>query len=67
MITRHPAVSSMRWGVEVELPGLRSLRVDGFPHLVFSIDRADHLDVWRVLHGARDLPASLRDPEVNTP
>lgn len=64
-IARHPAVGSMRWGVEMGLPGLRSLPVGGFPHLVFYVDRADHVDVWRILHGARDIPAWLRDPEVD--
>jgi toxin ParE1/3/4 len=33
----------------------------GYPHLVFYafVDGADHVDVWRVLHDRRDIPASL--------
>jgi toxin ParE1/3/4 len=30
------------------------------PYLVFYVERADHLDVWRVLHGMKDIPAWLR-------
>lgn len=66
-LARHPALGSLRWGVELDLPGLRSLPVAGFPHLVFYVDGPDHVDVWRVLHGARDIPGWLRDPEVGEP
>jgi toxin ParE1/3/4 len=30
---------------------------------VFYIERDDHIDVWRVLHAQRDIPALMREPE----
>jgi toxin ParE1/3/4 len=33
-----------------------------FPHLVFYVVEADRIDVWRVLHGERDVPQWLREP-----
>ncbi len=35
------------------------------PTLVFYLVRGDHLDVWRVLHGQRDLAVWMRDPDTN--
>jgi toxin ParE1/3/4 len=29
--------------------------------MVFYVGRDDRIDVWRVLHGARDIPAWLRE------
>ena len=44
---------------ELNLPGLRSWPLTHYPYLVFYLERADHVDVWRVLHGQRDIPGSL--------
>jgi toxin ParE1/3/4 len=32
-----------------------------FPYLVFYFESKDQIDVWRVLHDGRDIPAWLRD------
>jgi plasmid stabilization system protein ParE len=37
--------------------------VTGFPGVVFYLALDDTLEVARVLHGARDIPASLAEPE----
>lgn len=58
-IGRHPATGSPRYAHELDLPGLRSWPLTRYPHLVFYIERGDHIDVWRVLHGKRDIPAWL--------
>ena len=55
-IGRHPAAGSPRYDHELNLPGLRFLPLAGFPHLVFYVEREEHVDVWRVLHGRRDVP-----------
>lgn len=59
---RQPAPGSPRYARELNIPGLRSWPLRDFPYLVFYIERADHLDVWRVLHGRRDIPAWLQEP-----
>lgn len=55
-IGRHPATGSPRYAHELNLPGLPFWPLTRYPHLVFYVERPDHIDVWRVLHGARDLP-----------
>ncbi len=62
-IGRHPASGSTRYGHELDIPGLRSWPVRPFPHLVFYVDRENRVDVWRVLHGSRDMPAWVRPQE----
>jgi toxin ParE1/3/4 len=64
-IARHPATGSPRHAHELNLPGLRCWRLARYPHLVFYAERADHVDVWRVLHGQGDLPAWLQAADEN--
>lgn len=61
---RHPASGSPRYAYELNLPGLRFWPLTRYPHLVFYIERGDHVDVWRVLHSQRDIPAWMRDPDT---
>lgn len=58
-IARHPATGSTRYAHELNLPGLRSWPLKDYPYLVFHVELADSIDVWRVLHGQRDVPAWL--------
>jgi len=62
-IGRHPATGSPRYAHELNLPGLRSWSLTRYPYLVFYVERSDHVDVWRVLQGQRDIPAWMQDPE----
>jgi len=62
-IGRHPATGSPLYAQELNLPGLRSWSLKRYPYLVFYVERDDHIDVWRVLHGQRDIPAWIRKPE----
>ena len=61
-IGERPASGSPRHGHELDLPGLRFKSVGKFPYLVFYVEREADIDVWRVLHGARDIPAWMREP-----
>lgn len=61
-IGRQPASGSPRYAHELDIPGLRSWPVTPFPHLIFYLERQDHIDVWRVLHGRRDIPAWMQEP-----
>lgn len=60
-IGRHPATGSPRYAHALDLPGLRFWPLKRFPYLVFYIEQADRIDVWRVLASERDLPTWLRD------
>lgn len=58
-ISHHPATGSPRYAHELNVPGLRSWQITHYPHIVFYVERPDHIDVWRVLHGMRDIPEWL--------
>jgi toxin ParE1/3/4 len=60
-IARFPAAGSPRYALELNLPGLRSWPLHGFPYLLFYLERGTHVDVWRVLHQERDIPAWMRE------
>jgi len=62
-ISRHPATGSSRYAVELNLPGLRSWPLMRFPHLVFYVETKDCIDVWRVVHSARDIPAWMHEQQ----
>ena len=63
LIARHPESGSLRYGYELGLPDLRSISLKRYPYIVFYRDQKDHVDVWRVLHGKRDSPPSMHEPE----
>jgi toxin ParE1/3/4 len=63
-IGRHPAAGSPRFGHELDLPGLRARTVRGFPFVAFYVEREDQADVWRMLHGQRDIPTWLGEPNA---
>ena len=60
-IGEQPAAGSPRYAHELDIPGLRSRTVRRFPYLVFYVERSADIDVWRVLHGAQDIPAWMRE------
>ncbi|HEY2710196.1 MAG TPA: type II toxin-antitoxin system RelE/ParE family toxin [Caulobacteraceae bacterium] len=62
-ITTHPAAGSPRYAHELGFPGLRSRMAPRFPYLIFYLEREDYVDVWRVLHAHRDIPAWLQGPD----
>lgn len=66
-IGRQPASGSPRYAHELDLPGLRSWMIRSYPYIVFYVEAPDCVDIWRVLHGARDIPASLSDIDEASP
>jgi toxin ParE1/3/4 len=58
---RYPATGSPRFAHDSNLPSLRAWQLKRYPYVVFYVERTDHIDVWRVLHGRRDVPAWLQD------
>ncbi len=58
-IVANAELGSARYAEELRMPGLRTMPVDGFPYLVFyrAVDR--RIEVLRVLHLRRDIPAEF--------
>lgn len=63
-IREQPAAGSPRYATELDIPGLRVRALRKFPHLIFYVEKKDDIDIWRVLHGARDIPAGIRGPQA---
>ena len=61
-ISRQPGAGSPRYAHQLHLSGLRCWNLTKFPHLVFYFERDASIDVWRVLHGQRDIPAETAEP-----
>ena len=61
-IGRQPASGSSRYAHELNLPGLRSWLLTRYPQIIFYVERSDHIDVWRVLHGKLDVPQWMSEP-----
>ena len=62
LIADYPSSGSLRYAYELRLPNLRCRQLKQYPYLIVYIVRAEYVDVWRVLHGKRDIPAWLQDP-----
>ena len=60
-IATDPQIGSTRYAHQLGLEGLRFRVVKGFPYLVFYAEQADRIEVWRVLHAHRDIPAEIED------
>lgn len=56
-ISANPRTGASRYAVALNLGGLRFWPLHGFPYLLFYIERETQVDVWRVLHAQRDIPA----------
>ena len=60
-LAEQPAMGSPRYAHLPMMEGLRMWVVSGFEnYLMFYIDRPHFIDVVRVLHAARDIPALLQ-------
>lgn len=60
-IELEPGMGSPRLGGLLSVPGLRTWRVAKFPLLWCYFERADHLDVVRLLGERQDIAAILGD------
>ena len=56
-----PLTGSTRYAVQLTLDALRFWPIDSFPYLVFYVEREQQIEVGRVLHVKRDIPAWLGD------
>jgi toxin ParE1/3/4 len=60
-IELDPGIGSPTLGKRLGIPGLRTWRVGKFPLLWCYFERADHLDVLRLLGERQDIAAILGD------
>ncbi|MEX3953118.1 type II toxin-antitoxin system RelE/ParE family toxin [Paraburkholderia sp. EG287B] len=58
-LAKHPHIGSPRYAYELDIPGLRSWQHDRYPHVIFYVEHVDHVEVWRVLNGKRDIASWL--------
>lgn len=59
-LARNPGVGRTRG--DLGFPEIRSWRIAGFRrYLIFYRELPDRVQIWRVLHGARDLHNTLSD------
>lgn len=58
-IEQNPGMGSPLIGQQLDIPGLRSWRVSGFPLIWFYFEREDFLDVVRLLGERQDIMAIL--------
>ncbi len=62
-IARRPATGSPRYAHELNLPCLRFWALNFYPRLIFYFERPEYIDVWRVLHGQRDIPTWMQEQQ----
>ena len=62
-IGAYPQTGFTRYAAQLKLDALRFWPIDGFPYLVFYVEREQHIDVGRVLHQKRDIPAWMGEGE----
>ena len=60
-IQLDPGIGSPTLGKRIDIPGLRTWRVAKFPLLWCYFERADHLDVVRLIGERQDIAAILGD------
>ncbi len=60
-LARHPASGSPRYAHQLGLADLRFWPLGRYPYLIFYVERDEHIDVWRVLHAQRDIPAWMNE------
>ncbi len=58
-IEQQPGMGSPTLGKSLDMEGLRTWRIKGFPLIWFYFERADHLDVVRLLGERQDVVALL--------
>jgi toxin ParE1/3/4 len=61
ILRQEPDAGSLRWSSITNLAGLRSWPLKDFPCLVLYLRGARGIDIARVLHTSRDIPATLQE------
>ncbi len=61
-VGESPATGSPRYARELDIPGLRFRMTGKFPYLVPYVEKDSVVEVWRILHGSREIPTRMREP-----
>ena len=64
-IDEMPVIGSPRYAHELDIPGLRVRSAGRYPYLIFYLEKETEIEIWRVLHGARDIPARMLESREN--
>jgi toxin ParE1/3/4 len=62
LLAHNPGLGSPRYATELQLPGVRCWPLRPWPQLIFYVEQEQELVVFRMLHGARDIPSTLGEP-----
>lgn len=62
-LARFPESGSSRYAYELQIPGLHAWPMRTYPYMIFYMPAGDHIDVWRILHASRNIPAWLSSQE----
>ena len=63
LIQTSPAAGSPRYAHELGIENVRNRQLRRYPYLVFYVEQRDRIDILRVLHAHRDIPAQLGDAD----
>jgi toxin ParE1/3/4 len=58
-ISQHPKTGSLFYAHELDLPGLRCWLMNAFAYQLFYLESEESIDLIRILHVRRDIPAWL--------
>ncbi len=61
-IKHNPKAGSNRYAHALQIEGLKAWSLKRYPFLVFYMEYTAQIEIWRVLHGHRDIPAWLAEP-----
>ena len=67
LLAAQPGMGSHRHAALLRWPAIRSWPLRPWPYLVLYQPQGDHLDIVRVLHTARDIAATLAEPDTGGP
>ena len=59
-IAEFPALGPLGFAMELGMPQLRSSTVVSFPFIIFYMETCRNVNIVRVLHNSRDIPAAFR-------
>jgi toxin ParE1/3/4 len=63
LLTRSPHTGSLQFAYELAIPELRAWALKRFPYVIFYVPHENRIDILRVLHTRRHLPAAFQSDD----